>query len=143
MNKNIDNTLGHGVLPKKCYSLNLHLISEGYLFEQVYIYAENRNKAKSSYMSEILHQGYLYHNGDELTYLNLPLIRNKDHDKVIYDGKLIDKSKIRGLEKAKEKKAELQRILSDNTITHCYIYKGSYYCPNKSGYTSYKSKAGV
>lgn len=97
MVKNIDNTLDNGVLSIKCYSLNRHLISEGYLLEQVYIYAETRNKAKISCLSEILHQGLHHYNGDELTYLNLPLIRNKDHDKVIYDGKLIDKSKIWGL----------------------------------------------
>lgn len=42
------------------------------------------------------------------------------------------------------KRSELNKILKNKKITHCYIRKnGSYYRPNCCGYTDFRHKAGV
>lgn len=38
-------------------------------------------------------------------------------------------------------KAELNKIIKNKNITHCYIHKGSYYKPNACGYTDFKTRA--
>lgn len=40
-------------------------------------------------------------------------------------------------------KTELNKIANSKKITHCYITKGAYYRPNHSGYTDYRTRAGV
>lgn len=40
-------------------------------------------------------------------------------------------------------KLELNKIIKDKNITHCYIKKNSYYMPKYCGYTDYKVKASI
>lgn len=41
------------------------------------------------------------------------------------------------------KKTDINRIVKNKQITHCYIYKGGYYRPNSCGYTDIVTRAGV
>jgi hypothetical protein len=49
----------------------------------------------------------------------------------------------RELKKQQKRIAVLDGILNNETITHCYIRKGSYYRPDSCGYTDYRHRAGV
>ena len=41
------------------------------------------------------------------------------------------------------KAKEINKLLKDKNITHCYIRKGAYYRPDSCGYTDYVTKAGI
>ena len=41
------------------------------------------------------------------------------------------------------KKRDLNKIINNPKITHCYLWKGSYYRPNSCGYTNVMVKAGI
>jgi len=40
-------------------------------------------------------------------------------------------------------KSELNKIIKNKKITHCYISKDAYYRPGSAGYTDYRSRAGI
>ncbi|MFT6125759.1 MAG: hypothetical protein ACJAVA_000200 [Flavobacteriaceae bacterium] len=128
----------------KAYELNLDKIEEGYRYDSVIAYGETRGKAKSKIWEEIENYGYgpLYFDG-ELTFLNLPIRRAKEYDKIEFEGKLKTKREIEEIEVDRKRIAKLNSFLNNTEITHCYIQKGSYYRPGSCGYTSFKSRAGV
>jgi hypothetical protein len=38
---------------------------------------------------------------------------------------------------------ELEKILINDSFSHCYIKKGGYYRPHSSGYTDFRHRAGI
>ena len=132
-------------LTEKCWSVNLDKIDEGYCYSEQSVYAETRNKAKSLLMQkyEVLDM-ILNGTNEEVTYLTLPVYRDKDGDKYDFNGKSLTMNQIQEVIQKNERIDSLNTIMNNNNITHCYIRKrGSYYCPNCSGYTQFQSMAGV
>jgi len=129
----------------KGYELNLSVIDEGYLFSRYVCSAENKGKAKSNLLKQIRNEGMkLRWSDDEINFLNIPVIRNKEYDMVEYNGDIITKSKLRDVQRSEKHAKELQDILNDEKTTHCYIKKrGVYYSENYNGYTEFKVHAGV
>ena len=67
---------------EKCWSVDLSKIKEGYCYSEQSIYAENRNKAKSLFMKESeVSCMTIDKTGETVTYLTLPIYRDKDWDK--------------------------------------------------------------
>lgn len=136
MLKNIEN---------KAYELNLDKIDEGYLLSPIVVYATTLNKAKVKILHEIRHEDLLLRcsitgYGDEITYLNIPVIRCKDKDKTLFEGEYLTNNQIARI----KRKKGLLEMLENPLITHCYIKKrGTYYRPNNCGYTDIISEAGV
>jgi len=89
-----------------------------------------------------LYDAKLY-NGDELTYLNIPVIRYPDGDKFEFEGKPVSKYKIDEIIRERKRISELDKMLDNEEIKYCYISKGSYYRPNSCGYTDMRHRAGV
>lgn len=128
----------------KAYTINLDKIEEGYLYDMEIVHADTRGKAKREMLKKIRHDNYQLRNGDELNFVNIPLIRNKKFDKILFEGEWITIQEKIGIEKARIRARLMEAILSDENTTHCYIKKnGEYYRDDHCGYTSFKFRAGV
>jgi len=129
----------------KAYKINFSKIEEGYLASEQVCYADNRNEARSILLKEVRYDNWkLKYSDEELTYLNIPVIRAKYCDKIYFEGKLITRSEHEQLIQKRERFAELDKILNDPTIEYCYIIKRvAFYRPNSSWYTDKQSRAGV
>jgi len=129
---------------QKGYCLDLDKIHDGVFYSGTYTVAENINKAKVNILSEIKYDDYKDIFGKDITYLNVPVKRDKQHDKVEFEGKVVSRWEVLHLLKKREKEASFQVILDDPKIKFCYIIKGgSYYKPDNCGYTDRITSAGV
>jgi len=128
---------------KKAWVIDLDKINEGYCYDTFVAYAEKRNKAKSLLLKDAETEG-MTTNDEEVTCLNIPIKRAKELDKYLYNGEYLTNHEIK-LMKIKEERNELWEDIKLNTgVSYCYIMKrGSYYRPNRKGYTSFLEKAGV
>ena len=127
---------------KKAYEIDLERLDERYLSDNIVCYATSFNKAKIILLKEV--DGFWnLKNGEELTYLNIPVIRRKSSDIVIFEGEEVNRSLIPDIIHERERKAKLEEILNNPNIKFCYIIKGNYYGPNHRGYTSYRDQAGI
>jgi hypothetical protein len=132
-------------IKEKAWGLLLGDIEEGYLYDTIIVYAENRNKAKSKMWVEC----NMYHNvellgGVELSYLNVPIQRLKSADKYEFEGQVKSKQDIEYIQKRRERDTEIEETVKNNPDALCYVLKGRmYWRPNSAGYTEYKTKAGI
>lgn len=131
-------------LKEKAYKINLDRIDKGYLFCEQIFWAKSIGKAKKELMEKIQYEGYQPREGGDITYLNIPVLRAKEHDLYEFEGNDITIYKIEKIIEERERILELNKTLEDPTIKFCYIRKrGSYYRPNCCGYTEFEDKAGV
>lgn len=129
---------------EKAYKINHEKINEGYYLQDLTVYADNINKAKSKLLEKIKYDDYvLRFSGELVTYLNIPVIRDPESDKIEFEGGGFTKYQIKLMKERTERLEKLNNILLDDTIKYCYIYKGGYYMSNWCGYTDFKDKAGV
>ena len=128
--------------PQKAWKIDFKQIESGWEYSERVVYADTRNQAKTLLLKNAWDMG-LKNTGYEITYLNIPVIRYKQSDKIWFEGGYFTKNKIEQKKYDRQRNLELDNILSDKTITHCYIRKGSYYRPNASGYTDMLHRAGV
>lgn len=136
--------LAEGFIVSKAYEIDFSKIEEGYLYSEKICYAKNRNEAKSILLKENKYEGIcIKGTDDEVDYLSIPVIRCKNADKVVFDGKEIVRNQINELINERERIAKLDEIANNPNIKYCYIIKGSYYRPNRCGYTSLRFEAGV
>jgi len=136
--------LGDVSSPHKAYQIDLDRLDEGYLSDIIMCYANNVNDAKKKLLQEIKYDNWkLKYTDDELTYLNIPVIRRKSDDKILFEGKAVTEIEKNRILYKRERDSLLENILNDVNIKYCYIKKGSYYRPNNCGYTDFKCRAGV
>jgi len=126
---------------EKAYQIDFDRVEEGYHYDGIYVYADTLNKAKVKLLHEMRHENLvLKYSRAELSYLNIPVIRCKDKDKTLFEGKYRTQNEIARI----KRKKGLLEMLENHFITHCYIKKrGTYYRPNNCGYTEFISEAGV
>lgn len=127
-------------LKEKAYIINSSCLDEPWFSDPTPYYG-TRGQAKLKILSD--HDGHKHSNGEDLDFLNIKISRSKEDDKFIYEGEIVDMSRIKLLEKRKKRELLFLSILNDKSITHCYIRKDSYYRPNHCGYTSMVHRAGV
>jgi phosphopantetheinyl transferase (holo-ACP synthase) len=127
---------------KKCYTVNTDkLFDDGMGFvEEHYVYAQNRNQAKKELLD--FYQYYDLDTGENITYLNIPVIRCKTGDKYEFEGGEHTMGYINHILNERKRKEELDELLKKE-VTHYYIKKGMYYRPEAAGYTDFKYLAGV
>lgn len=130
---------------EKAYKIDLNRIEEGYIYSDFICHAENRNQAKKLLLDKVKYESMKHKwTDDEITYLNIPIIRCKEADKVVFENEIVKRYKIDRIIHERDRVNQLNNILNDPNIKYCYIRKhGSYYGPNNSGYTSYSHEAGV
>jgi len=136
--------LGDVSFPTKAYQIDLDRLDERYLSDTIMCYANNVNEAKMKLLQEIKYDNWrLKYTDAELTYLNIPVIRRKSDDKILFEGNAVTKTEMNRILYKRERSLLLENISNDTSINYCYIKKGSYYRPNSCGYTDYKYRAGV
>jgi len=132
-------------ITEKCWKIDFTNVDEAYMYNQdeFFCYAKTRGQAKSILLKK--HYDDLVLSGHkELTYLNIPVVRDKAYDRYDYFGQSLSSREIQKLKRKEEREQELDAIAKDESITHCYIRKGGYYYkPNNNGYTEYITFAGV
>lgn len=135
-----------GDIVKKAYTLDLSRIYNGHLYseEEFVVHDITSTSAKMQIQSKLLYEDLRLTNSSKVTYLNMPIIRCKKYDLILYNGKAIPRHKKEHEMQKKLHNEQLDIVLADNNITHCYIVKrGSYYCDGYCGYTDIRSNAGV
>lgn len=130
-------------LTQKAYQINRGLINEGYCYSEMACYAENRNKAKYSLFKSYGHEINLLLSDNEVSYLNIPVVRYKEADLFLFEGGNKNIRQINEILNERERLLELEKILIDDSFSHCYIKKGGYYRPHSSGYTDFRHRAGI
>lgn len=129
---------------KKAFEIDFSRIVEGYLYCDKICYAENHNKAKTLLLKEIKNEYIiLSRTGDEVTYTTIPVIRCKAADLFLFEERELTMRQIEEIKAERDRVEKLNKILTDSSISHCYIRKGSYYGPGHSGYTDFIQYAGV
>lgn len=132
-------------LVQKAYRVDYSRIEEGYLASETVCYADSLNQARSKLFNEIRYDGWLlYISQNEVTYLNIPVIRSKNNDKFEFEGEILSLNAIERLLKRREREELLNALLADPIHRFCYIRKnGYYYRPKSTGYSEYRTNAGV
>lgn len=128
---------------QKAYKIRLEMFDEGYMYTEEVCHAENSNKAKAILLKHVLSDSYALKSGEDITYLNIPILRAKDYDLVMFEGEKVKRFEIDEIILERKRNAVLEAILQDEAIEYCYIRKGSYYAPNHCGYTQCQVQAGV
>ncbi len=130
---------------QKAYKLDLNKIHESYQYSEVVVFAESRGQAKQQISNEIEISSFkLAFFENEMTFLNMPVRRAKQYDRVIYKGEEMRRNQVEHKLRIEKENNRIEIFLSDPKITHCFIMKrGSYYAWNYSGYVSYSHFAGV
>lgn len=126
---------------QKAWEIDFGRVEEGYMFEKVWAYGNTVGQTKQELLVEV--EGCKNYLGEEITFLNIPIIRCKEKDKYYFEGEPETVADIEYIKALRERTNELDAMLADNNITHCYIRKGSYYRPGSSGYTDMRHRAGV
>lgn len=130
-------------LIQKAWEINRDKLNEGFLYSEMVVYAENKNKAKYKLLSKYRYEINLKYSDDEISYINIPVIRCPNADKYLFEEQEKTIWQIDEILHERKRIFELDLILCDDMISHCYIRKGYYYNPNSSGYTAFINKAGV
>lgn len=130
---------------EKAYGLDLDKIDEGYLMTQTIVHADSRGKAKTKIMHELRYDDLkLCYTDAPVTFLNVPISRVPECDKVDFAGEILTKEMVRDKLRERERHSELDAILENPETQYCYIMKGGYYYrPNSCGYTDRKYRAGI
>lgn len=129
---------------QKGWKLGVNQLEEPWYYDHISCRAENRSKAKSQFMKLPELDSIKNKWGDEVTFLNIPVVRCKEVDLVEFDGNKIVRSKVREELRKRDHQSHLDEILSNPEVTHCHIMKrGLYYRDNSCGYVESKLGAGV
>lgn len=128
----------------KGWQLGVSQLEEPWYYTDLSCRAENRSKAKALFMQMSELDGAKNKWGDEVTFLNVPVVRCKEVDLVEFNRSQIVRSKVREELKKQDHQNQLDEILKNPDITHCHIMKrGLYYRDNSCGYVESKLGAGV
>lgn len=128
----------------KAYKINTNKISEPWYYSEYIVHAENRNQARKLLLNEVQYNITFLDNDEDVNYLNIPVIRSKKDDLILFENEYLSQYNINKILKNRERISELNVISSNPLISFCYIMKrGDYYRENCRGYTSNKTDAGI
>lgn len=96
-------------------------------YDYISCYANNRNKAKKKMLEHSNIDLILNINGENLNYINIPVVRNRKADIVLFNGKEVRRDSVLELSVDEIRKKEIKKLNADESIVYCYIRKGGYY----------------
>lgn len=133
--------MGRSIYPlaEKAYTINLDEIYEGFCYCQEIVYADSVNSAKKKMLEKIEYDDYnLSESGDEISYLNIPIIRCYEADKHEFEGTIITSTQVGIIFREQSRAEYIDSIRSDDDDTLYYLIKrGAYYRQNSRGYTDF------
>jgi len=128
----------------KAWCLNTSKLKEYWMYDIPTIFAKTRNEARQQLLKKYQHEDLFLSNGEEVDYLNIPIVRSPNNDKVLFEGEEIERYLVQYKIDLANDNALKRQLLSNSNVTHCYIKKrGQYYRPRENGYTSDVTQAGV
>lgn len=131
-------------LSKKAYKIDFNKIEEGFTASPQIAHAETIGKATSELLKRVRHDGWrLMYSDEELTYINIPVVRCAEYDLYEFEGNERSISVIERIITDRERVSALEAMSKNESIKYCYIKKGSYYRPDWCGYTDHQIFAGV
>ena len=131
-------------LKEKAWVINKSNIEENYFVTDEVFYAETSGKAKYKALDYIKYESHVDIYGEEMSFLNLKVKREKLSDKYLYEEEVLTLNQINNKKKLKEKNDRLDKLILDNPHAKAYIMKGGmYYGPSYCGYTEGTLRAGV
>lgn len=131
-------------IKEKAWIINANDFEEHWYAPQDFIYAESEGQAKTKALRIVCDGDYARADKEDWTFTNIKIRRSKEGDKYLFEGNLVPKHIIDATMQERKRIAELEEMLANPLITHCYIRKrGTYYRPNSSGYTDRRCWAGV
>lgn len=139
------NLLYDGSIVEKAFKVALEKLNDGYMCDSIICYAKDHNQARRILLNQIELEEYTLRWSDEkINYLNIPVVRCENADKVIFEGEVVVRYTIEEIIYERERKAKLYEILNNPEVKLFYIKKrGLYYRPNNAGYTELKYEAGI
>jgi hypothetical protein len=129
------------IIEKKGYKIDLYRVQDTYLWSERQCQADSVNEAKKLLLDTIRYDNMKLNNGDEVTYLNIPVVRAKGVDIVKYNGEKKERWRVESDISEEERVLQLEDLCSKHEFF--YISKGNYYCPDACGYTARREFAGV
>lgn len=134
-------------LIKKAWSLDLDVIDEGHFCEDIVIYAGTKGKAKSEMMKTDVQYHKLWSIDEEITFLNVPVIRAKNLDIVKIDNREMARNIAMSYLDQLEKRNKIELHSSDEFYRqHTREYSGNaigFWALNGKGYTIDPEKAHI
>jgi len=110
---NLTGKYPEGYLVKKAYQIDMDRLDEGYLADVIFCHAKNINFAKVELLKSVRYDGWkLKYTGEELNYLNIPVIRRRESDIVIFEGQEVVRCKIESIKEERERTEKLDEILN-------------------------------
>ncbi len=129
------------------YKIDMNTIYLGFLYEEICVLSDRPGKAKAKLISLAAERGVdliCRWTKEELTYLNLRVIRHRYIDLVDFNGEQIPRHEAEQKNLINIENKRILAILDNPETTHCFIKKrGAYYGWGYCGYTSYSHHAGV
>jgi hypothetical protein len=139
----------------KAWKISAKNLEEPWHYDDVYVYAENRNKARSLGLKELFHLGATISKPckyrdcgwkeDDVEYTDIIAHRCPHEDKVMYNGKLETKDRIEELEWCRLRDEEAYNLTITNPNDFAVVYAGcygTYWGSNHVGYCSKIEDAG-
>lgn len=145
MRRNVDYPHKNLKIVEKGYQIMPRRLSDPYIVEDIFCWAENHNAARGKLFKMVKDYNLkLWISDEELNYLNIPVERCHNVDKVLFNNMVVVRSTVYALIERDKRNEKIQEILQNDEITHCYIRKGGYYYrDNARGYTELIYEAGV
>lgn len=124
-----------------------NIVSEPWHYNDLIVYAETRNQARSKAMSKMLFESAeiedqpysIYNRYRDVEYKDISATRNKELDKVDYNGEEVSKSKLKEIKWCEERTAYAKSLANNFPDKTAVVYTGSYgsfWGANHSGYAS-------
>ena len=95
---------------KKGYKIDLDRIEDTYLWCDKCCQSDNINQARKQLLELVRFDDMKLKNGNELNYLNIPVIRAKGFDVIIYNGEKKERWRIEHELSEKERISELEQL---------------------------------
>lgn len=131
---------------EKAYNVFVkNIINEPWHYNDLIVYAETRNQARSKAMSKSLFESAQiedssdYFNVRDVEYKDICATRNKNLDKVEYNGKTVSKSELGEIKWCEERTTYAKSLVDNFPEKTAVVYNasyGSYWAANHSGYAS-------
>lgn len=124
-----------------------NIVNEPWHYNELIVYAETRNQARSLAMNQRLfesaqlevniYSSYHFEKYRDVEYKDVCATRNKDLDKVEYNGKIVSKNELEKIKWCEERTAYAKSLADDFSDKTAVVYNasyGSYWGANHSGY---------
>lgn len=140
-------------MSNKCWKIEIKDVQEPWYYDEIFVYAETGDKAKSKAWKENIGgindacvDGGWAKDFIPADYLDLRAKRYKEGDKVEYEGELVTKQKAEQLQWGKDRDEYSKHLGEEHPDKTVVIWNGSYNCywgANRSGYSSTLRGAGL